>query len=528
MATIRCWALHGNISNAINYVLDVKHSLDKTDNGIYVESRGVPADLAAAKWKAAESYYNEKESMITDIVGFHFQQSFEKETVTPEQALEISKKWIEGFLDEGYDYVMAVHTDKEPMFHTHIIVSPRNNNTKKKLQIFFKKDIPILKRLSDEICQQHGLSILPNIYGSGRNYYDWLANKKGDTYKEIISKTIEYLIPKVRDYNEFKTYLQKLGYDIKDGLDDKDEVETLPPSFYATLDNSLFDPSLSSEESLCFRIPGGIEKMYIAADQGEWINDGKTFKVNLMMDNSYDTTFKRKITGLELHGRLDDMTDQYSKRNGFSIKLPNAKKYIRCNRLTDPEGTRYTLENIISRIENNGRLFPDPEITDFINNDKANVKEAQRNFYERANIKMRWMDTPYYKMSKKQKFFYIKGKELQQRFDRLSDIEPAMLDMNLVDTLKSQRKKLGDQLQNIKKEISYQESNYEQIQLDMLAGRIEASENNIKDFSDSMILPLYQAKAEIVDQIKEISHRINIAENKQKKTDKRKNAEIKK
>lgn len=241
MATVRVHALKGNVQDAINYIIQ-KH---KTKEYL-CESNHSNMYCAGIEWKLnAERGRKRKTSAIDDVVGYHFQQSFEKGSVTEEKAFEISKEWIEKITQGKYDYVIATHVDTDHI-HTHIIVNPYRCTDNKKLNIYYKRDLNLFKKLSDDICQAHGLKTLdPVNVKYERTYYEWLTKNRGDNNKEIIKKTIDHIIPKVKDYDEFKRYMIKMGFTVEDGSEEGNNRQGLrikvPNSKYFIRCNRILD-----------------------------------------------------------------------------------------------------------------------------------------------------------------------------------------------------------------------------------------------------------------------------------------------
>ena len=142
MATVRVHALKGNVQDAINYITQ-KH---KTKEYL-CESNHSNIHCAGIEWKlSAERGKKRKSSVIDDVVGYHFQQSFKQGSVTEEEAFEVSKEWIEKITQGKYDYVIATHVDTNHI-HTHIIVNPYCCTDNKKLNIFYKRDLNLFKKL---------------------------------------------------------------------------------------------------------------------------------------------------------------------------------------------------------------------------------------------------------------------------------------------------------------------------------------------------------------------------------------------
>lgn len=223
MATIGVHAIKGNVQDAINYIIRT----DKT-SPILCEAKNCNMHSAAIQWDLEKSKgRRRKTSSRDDVTGYHFRQSFLPGSISEEEAFEIAKEWIEKITQGNHDYVIATHRDTKHI-HTHIIVNPRNNMTGKNINIFYKRDLSMFKQMSDEICKEHDLDILEPIQNAGSlSYYEWMMRNKGDNHKDIIRKAIDAVIPKVRDYAEFKAYLTKLGFTIEDGSEQNNNRQGL-------------------------------------------------------------------------------------------------------------------------------------------------------------------------------------------------------------------------------------------------------------------------------------------------------------
>lgn len=213
MATIQVHSLKGKVQDAINYIIQ-----ESKTEAFICESKNCNMHCAGIQWKLEhEKGQYKRPSIYDDVVGYHFRQSFAADTVSKEEAFDIAKEWIEKILGNNHDYVIATHIDKKHI-HTHIIVNPYSNVDGKKLRIFYKRDLKLFKDLSDEICLKHGLDILGERNAKyEKSYYEWMKKNSGDNHKDILRKAIDAVIGKVKDYDEFKSYLSKLGFIVEDG-----------------------------------------------------------------------------------------------------------------------------------------------------------------------------------------------------------------------------------------------------------------------------------------------------------------------
>lgn len=524
MATNRVWALHGNVQNAINYIVNE----EKTNEGL-TECKGGLIGSAGIEWKTRRYLKKETLPSSEEIVGFHFQMSFEEGSIEYEEAFEIGKEWIESITGGHHDYVMAVHTDT-PNAHVHFIVNPINNVTGNQMQIFYKRDLPIFKEISNRICVEHGKRVLENPKGKGRTYYEWLMANQGDTLKQVIAKTLDNVIDKVQSYDDLKTYLMKLGYEIEDGLDEGGNDSTLEAQSYFdeykfSAHKSLFVKEKETEDSYFVRIPNtkGKEYMKLSKDNGEWTSNQDVFFSSISLSDQFDIFNKEgetisKISASEIKNKWDNKNEKKKGREGLRIKPPHARKFIRCHNIEENEhGMGYGLNDVLDRIENNGRLRTDDKISEVIHKDvleKSEVNDKLNHLYEDANIRTQWKNSKYYSMSKKERYVAYKTKILQERLNHIHQIREGVDDIHIIDHLKEDRKTLRNDLSSVSKELSIQEAYYEEIYMDMLADRLEVTQSELDDFVMEQIKPLQKQRLKLKDEIASLSKRINIAQTK--------------
>ena len=103
-------------------------------------------------------------------------QSFAPGEVTPGQAMQIGEELCDRYLKDDYQYVIAVHNDKDHL-HCHIIFNNTNlynglsftteHNQGRKSERAWAE----LREISDEICAEHGISVIEPI-GKGVSHYE--------------------------------------------------------------------------------------------------------------------------------------------------------------------------------------------------------------------------------------------------------------------------------------------------------------------------------------------------------------------
>ena len=134
-------------------------------------------------------------------------QSFAPGEVTPEQAMQIGEELCDRYLKGDYQYVIAVHHDKSHL-HCHIIFNNTNlynglsftteHNQGRKTERAWAE----LREISDEICAEHGISVIEPI-GKGVSHYENEMQKEGKSWKEKLRVRIAEVMLYSRDFADF-------------------------------------------------------------------------------------------------------------------------------------------------------------------------------------------------------------------------------------------------------------------------------------------------------------------------------------
>ena len=134
-------------------------------------------------------------------------QSFALGEVTPEQAMQIGEELCDRYLKGDYQYVIAVHNDKDHL-HCHIIFNNTNlynglsftteHNQGRRTERAWAE----LREISDEICKEHGLSLIAPK-GKGISYLERLKQQEGKSWKEKLRIRIAEVMLYSRDLADF-------------------------------------------------------------------------------------------------------------------------------------------------------------------------------------------------------------------------------------------------------------------------------------------------------------------------------------
>lgn len=146
------------------------------------------------------------------IFFYHYSQSFAPtEKITPEQAHEIALEFAEKAW-EGHEVMVATHCDRGHI-HSHYIINSVGYESGMKLRqppSTLKK----LRKLSDEICLAHGLSVLQPYTGGGQGMSsgEYRAREKGESWKQKLTEDIDKAMEYSGGRKEFERAMSILGY----------------------------------------------------------------------------------------------------------------------------------------------------------------------------------------------------------------------------------------------------------------------------------------------------------------------------
>ena len=211
MAVTKIKAIRGTLSKAIAYILNP----EKTDEKLLVSSYGCASETAAREFEWTRKIAEQKGMNPVRIIARHVIQSFEIGEVTPELAHEIGKQFADEILGGKYEYVLTTHIDKDHV-HNHLIFNALdfvNYHAYKS----YKRIYYDMREVSDRLCKENGLSVIPPSQNKGMGYKEYTEAKRGTSWKQKLKQTIDRLVITAKDYDDFLRLMQEAGYEIKTG-----------------------------------------------------------------------------------------------------------------------------------------------------------------------------------------------------------------------------------------------------------------------------------------------------------------------
>ena len=206
---------------------------DKTDRKMFVGGINCSAQNAYAEMIAIQRRFG----MKGKVVAYHGIQSFKSGEVTPEEAFEIGKETARRMWGCGspvetsdcnsnqkhrpsrqarprYQVLVTVHLNTDNV-HCHFVVNPVSfkDGAKFKNKIGDHKE---LRKISDEICRERGLSVLENseFYSKGKKKEYWVHKAGRKTHRDYLREDVEYCLSYASKPDEFERQLCALGYEL--------------------------------------------------------------------------------------------------------------------------------------------------------------------------------------------------------------------------------------------------------------------------------------------------------------------------
>ena len=185
---------------------------DKTDRKMFVGGINCSTQNAYAEMIAVQRRFG----LRGKVVGYHGIQSFKEGEVTPEQAFEIGKATARRMWGDKYQVLVTVHLNTDNI-HCHFVVNPVSFKDGSKFQNKIG-DHKELRRVSDQICREHGLSVIQNPQDKTVTYDKWQGNQRRFTHRDELRMIIDAVLRMQPDgFDALMQLLEDAGCRIKRG-----------------------------------------------------------------------------------------------------------------------------------------------------------------------------------------------------------------------------------------------------------------------------------------------------------------------
>lgn len=199
------------IKKTLKKSLDYIQQEDKTDGKVLVSSFGCSSETADIEFSFTLSQAIEKGNNLAH----HLIQSFSPGEVEADTAHEIGRQLADAVTKGRHEYVLTTHIDKGHV-HNHIIFCAVDMVHHRKY-ISNKRSYAYVRRTSDRLCKEYGLSVVTPEKEKGKTYAEWDAYRRGKSWKAKLKMTMDMTILQAQDFEHFVKLMQIQGYEVKRG-----------------------------------------------------------------------------------------------------------------------------------------------------------------------------------------------------------------------------------------------------------------------------------------------------------------------
>jgi len=222
MATTRIMPLHAGKGRSVARVLrDVKDYMEnplKTEGGELISSFECAPETADSEFILSKAQYfslTGRDQGRRDVLAYHIRQSFKPDEITPEEANVIGYELAMRFTRGRHAFIVCTHTDRSHI-HNHVIWNSTTLDCTKKFRNFIGSSFA-LRRCSDTLCVEHGLSIVENPKPSpGRDYARHMfPGGRPPTHQDELRAVIDSALDKrPASFDDFLSFMREAGYTV--------------------------------------------------------------------------------------------------------------------------------------------------------------------------------------------------------------------------------------------------------------------------------------------------------------------------
>lgn len=212
MAITKIHPIKSTLNLAIKYICNP----DKTDGNLLISSFGCEPETASIEFDFTRNQGLDGGKILAQ----RLVQAFLPNETTPEQAHQIGIQLAERLLKGKYEYVITTHIDKGHL-HNHIVFNNIDMDKHRSFEYQQNQGKNVwkkIRKLSDELCSENGLSVIQNADKSkGVNYFEWSQDQKENSWKTKLKNAIDNTVKQSDDFDNFLLRMKMQGYEIKQG-----------------------------------------------------------------------------------------------------------------------------------------------------------------------------------------------------------------------------------------------------------------------------------------------------------------------
>ena len=223
MATTRLMPLHSGkgrtVAEALGRVTDYVENPEKTNGGELVTAYQCNPSIADQEFLFSKRQYatiTGRERKENDVIAYHLRQSFKPGEITPELANKIGYDLAMSLTKGKHAFIVCTHVDKHHI-HSHIVFNSTALDCTRKFRNFWRSSFAI-RKISDMLCLENGLSVIAEPKPSRGSYGTWLGEDKPPTVRGQLEGLIDTALGHgCKDFDSFLAAMKAAGVEIKQG-----------------------------------------------------------------------------------------------------------------------------------------------------------------------------------------------------------------------------------------------------------------------------------------------------------------------
>ncbi len=150
------------------------------------------------------------------MIAYHLRQSFKPGKITSELANKIGYDLAMSLTKGKHAFIVCTHVDKHHI-HSHIVFNSTALDCTRKFRNFWRSSFAI-RKISDMLCLENGLSVITEPKPSRGSYGKWLGGDKPPTVRGQLEQMIDTALGHgCKDFDSFLAAMKAAGAEAKRG-----------------------------------------------------------------------------------------------------------------------------------------------------------------------------------------------------------------------------------------------------------------------------------------------------------------------
>ena len=220
MAVVKVYAVRSKLKRAVEYaanedktsldnIIEYVANSDKTEQRLFETAINCSSVETAYKEMVATKKKYGKEDKV---LAYHYIESFKPGEVTPELAHKIGVEFAQECFGDRFEVVIGTHLDRHHI-HNHIVVNSVSFVDGGKFRSTPKSYYNEIRKVSDRLCREYGLSVIEDPQHKGMYYAEWKAVSEGKpTIRGQVREELDEIIKAAATMHMFWRELKRRGY----------------------------------------------------------------------------------------------------------------------------------------------------------------------------------------------------------------------------------------------------------------------------------------------------------------------------